>query len=138
MVVPSVLSPEPLAPDSPHASLVHSALPLPEPRVSGCKQNFVHCPFKRLSAFLAISSCQQKPYCFSHPRVIWDCFPSSGALGWGAQLRVQPPHFSMSNPHSAAACGSPANPLAPPYCLPVLLRCRSFFHKSLIIRLLSS
>ena len=33
----SVLSPEPPTPDSTQASLVHSVLPLPEPKVSGYK-----------------------------------------------------------------------------------------------------
>ena len=49
VALPSVLSPEPAAPDSPDASLVHSVLPLTESRVSGCKQNFVSWPFKSLS-----------------------------------------------------------------------------------------
>ena len=44
-----MLSPEPPATDSPQASLVHSALPLLKPSVSGYKQNYVHWPLKRLS-----------------------------------------------------------------------------------------
>ena len=35
-------------------SLVHFALPLLDPNLSDCKQNFVHWPFKRLSEFPAI------------------------------------------------------------------------------------
>ena len=35
--VPSILSPEPPTPDSPQDSLVHFALPLPEPMLSGSK-----------------------------------------------------------------------------------------------------
>ena len=51
--VPSVLSPKPPAPESLHVSLMHSAPP--KPKVSGCKWNFVFCPFMRLSASSAIS-----------------------------------------------------------------------------------
>ena len=44
-------------------------------------------------------------------------FPDSGAVGWGAQLGVETPHFSGGNPQllkyssgsSAAAYGSPAS-----------------------------
>ena len=72
-VVPSILSPDPLTPNSPQMSLVYSALPLPEPRVSGCKQNFVHWPFKRLSASPTISPFQ-KPCYFSQLDVIWVTF----------------------------------------------------------------
>ena len=54
----SALSPEPPTPDSPHTSLVHSAHPLLEPRICGCKWYFVNWPFKRLYASLAISPWQ--------------------------------------------------------------------------------
>ena len=37
VAVPSVLSPEPPVTDFHQVSLVHSAIPLPEPRVSGYK-----------------------------------------------------------------------------------------------------
>ena len=58
IAVPSVLSTEPPAPDSPQASLVDSAIPLPEPKVSGCRRNFVHWSFKRVSVSEAVSPCQ--------------------------------------------------------------------------------
>ena len=50
---PSALFPEPPAPDFAHMAVVCSALPLPAPRVSGYKRNFVCWPFKRL----CITSC---------------------------------------------------------------------------------
>ena len=37
----SALSPDPQTPDSPYVTLVCSALPVPEPRVSGCEIYFV-------------------------------------------------------------------------------------------------
>ena len=45
-------------PRLPQASLANSVLPLPEPKVSGCQQNFVHWPFKRLSESPAASPWQ--------------------------------------------------------------------------------
>ena len=60
VAVPSVLSPEPPAPDSSQVSLVHTALPLPNFKVRGCKQNFVCWSFKSLLASLAISSWQME------------------------------------------------------------------------------
>ena len=56
--VPSVLTPEPPGPDCPEASLVHSAHSLLEPRVSGCKQNFVGWLFRRLSKSPIFSTSQ--------------------------------------------------------------------------------
>ena len=44
--IPSALFLEPQTPDSSHATLGFSALPPLELRVSGCKRNFVHWPFK--------------------------------------------------------------------------------------------
>ena len=41
VALPSVLSLEPPVPDPPQVSPIHSALPMLEPRVSGCKLNFV-------------------------------------------------------------------------------------------------
>ena len=54
LAVTSILSPDPPTPDFLQASLVHSALPLLEPRLSGCKLNCVHWPCKRLSAYVAL------------------------------------------------------------------------------------
>ena len=47
--------PEPQTQDFPHATLVCSAFPLPEPRVSGYKWNFECWPFKREPVSLANS-----------------------------------------------------------------------------------
>ena len=58
VTVPSVLSPGPPTPVSVQTSLVHSVLPLLEPRVSSCKQNFVLWPFKRLSVSPVLSPWQ--------------------------------------------------------------------------------
>ena len=56
--LPSVLSPEPATPESLQVSLVNSSLCLPEPRVNGCKQNFLCWPYNSLSASPAISPWQ--------------------------------------------------------------------------------
>ena len=53
MAVPSALSPEPQTPDSPHITLVHSTLPLLEPRVSVWEQNCVCWPFRNAPVSLA-------------------------------------------------------------------------------------
>ena len=74
LAVPSVLFPEP--PDSPHVSLVHSALLHLEPKVTGCKWNSVIWLFKWLSAFLAIFSWQTGPCCFSQLDVNLGSFPA--------------------------------------------------------------
>ena len=50
---PLGLFPEPPTSDFPHMVLVLSHLPSLEPRVSDCKQNFVHWPFKRVAVSLA-------------------------------------------------------------------------------------
>ena len=58
VAIPSVLSPEPPTPYSLQTSLVHFALPLPEPRVSDYKGDFSHSPFNRLSASPSVSPWQ--------------------------------------------------------------------------------
>ena len=88
MAVLSVLSPELPTPNSPQTSLVHSALPLLEPRVNGCKRNFVHWPFKRLSASSAVSPWQIETLLLFTALCYFGSFPSSGAVGWGSQLGV--------------------------------------------------
>ena len=129
--VPSVPFPEPPYPDSPQVSLVHSALPLPELRVSIYKQNFVHWPFKRLSVSLAISPWHTETLllftaacylCFFPALVPWAGVPS-------LRFRL---HISQGNPRPWPAeislwnfsChpGSLASPLAPsPHSLRVSL-----------------
>lgn len=49
------LSLEPQISVSPHMTLAHSAFPPPEPRVSGCKGDFLCWPFKRAPKSLALS-----------------------------------------------------------------------------------
>ena len=55
VAIPLALSPEQQTPVSPHVTLVHSALPVLEPRVSGCDQDFVHWLFKGMLMSLAVS-----------------------------------------------------------------------------------
>ena len=78
MAIPSVLSLETPDPDSLHTSPVYSALPLLEPRVSGCKWNFVLWPFKRLSAFLAVSPWQTEILLLFTAECYLGSFPASG------------------------------------------------------------
>ena len=87
MAVPSVLFPEP-TPDSPYASLVHSALSLLELRVSVCKWNFVCWPFKRLSASPVNIPWWIETLLLFTARCYLGSFPSSGAIGWGDELGV--------------------------------------------------
>ena len=87
MVVPSLLSPEPPAPDSPHTSLVHSALPLLEPRVSGCKHNCV-LGLLRDSLHLSHLSLMDKIPAAFHSHMLFGFLSGSVAVGWGAQLGI--------------------------------------------------
>ena len=106
--------------DSPQVSLVHSALPLPEPRVSGCKQNFVCWPFKRLSVSSAISSWQiELLLLFSC--MLFGFLSSSHAVGRTPVLCLDPTLLSgnplpMKYPPTTLVtpCGSPGSPLVPP------------------------
>lgn len=54
-VVPSVLSQGPQIPDSPYQTLMNSALPPQEPRMSCCKQRFVCWPIKKVPVSLVES-----------------------------------------------------------------------------------
>ena len=97
VAVPSVLSPKPPTPNSPPATLVHSALPLPEPRVSGCKWNFVNC-IKRLSASPDVSPWQIETLllftagCYLGSFQAWYC--RLGSPAWGID-----PTLLRGNPH---------------------------------------
>ena len=123
MAVLSLLSPKPPAPHY-HVSLVHSALPLLEPRVSGCKQNFVCWPFKRLSAFPAISPWQTETLLLFTAGCHLGSFPSSGDIGWGAQLGVRPhtsqgdPAQSLKYPSGTSAASLGAQPALSHLCTP--------------------
>ena len=52
-----LLSPEQETPIFPNANLFCSTLPPPESRVSGCQQDFVDWPLKRLPVWLSWSEC---------------------------------------------------------------------------------
>ena len=97
---PSALSPKPQIPDS-LAALVHSALPLLEPRVSGCKWNSVGWLFKRLSASLAVSPWQTETLLLFTTKCYLGSFLNSVTLGWGAQLEVWITYFSGGSPLDA-------------------------------------
>ena len=121
-------SPDPPTPESPQASLVHSALPLPEPRLSGCKQNVVCWPFKRLSASPAASPWPTEPPATFHRWMLSGFLSCSSTVGWQAHLGVQALHFSGGSPQllkyppelQLPPVGSPASPLMPSlHSLPV-------------------
>ena len=59
VAIPTGPFPEPETPDFPH-------VPLPQPRVSGCEWNSVHCPFKRVpvSQWIPASLADKKPAAF--------------------------------------------------------------------------
>ena len=86
--VPSVLSPEPPTSDS-QASLVYSALPVPEPRQVAANEIFAIGPL-RGSLFPAISPWQTEPLLPFTAGCYLRSFLALAALsvGWGAQLGV--------------------------------------------------
>ena len=69
-------------------SLLYYAIPLPEPRVSSCKENFVGWPFKGLSASPAVSPQWTEIPMLFKALCYLNSFPSFGAIGWGAHLGV--------------------------------------------------
>ena len=75
VVVPSALSLEQQPLVFPQEAIVHSALPLLEPKVSGCKPEGI-CASCRLPS----PSGKQNPYEFSHPDVMVVSLPGPGAL----------------------------------------------------------
>lgn len=81
-----------LAPPSPAATV-----PSPEPKVSVCKQDFVHWPFKRSLDFQQTSVLpshldrQRIPCRFSRPDGTWDPLPSTSILDWGAWHGAETP-----------------------------------------------
>lgn len=77
--IPAVLSSEPQTQIFPHTILVHSALLLLELRVSGCKLDFVHWPFKRVSVSLedsCLSLVDIIPTDFQSQILCWHLFPA--------------------------------------------------------------
>ena len=96
--VPSALSPEPPIPDSPHMALVHTTLPLPESRVSGCKQNFVHLLFKGVSASTAVSTWWTETLLLFTAGWYFGSFPGYGAPGLEHGLRFRPHNFQGEAP----------------------------------------
>ena len=107
--------------------------------------NFMCQPFKRLSVSLAISPWQTETLLLFTVGFYLGSLPGSGAIGWGAQLGVQTPHFSggthsateISLWHFSCCPREQSQPLTPLYFLPVLWWC-GFSHKSLVVQLLSS
>ena len=73
--------PEPPTPDSLQASLDHSALPLPEPRVTGFTRKFVSWPFKRLSESPEVSPWQTETLLLFTALCHLGSFPRSGTVG---------------------------------------------------------
>ena len=105
-----ILFPEPPAPKSPQASLVHCAFPLLEPRVSGYNQNCVCWVFRgslRLQSFL---TGRQKRCCFSQLDVIWVPFQlwfcRLGYPSWGLDPTLirgkHPGHWNI--PQNFSCC----------------------------------
>ena len=97
VAVPSFLSSESRAPDSPQVSLVHSVFPLSALRVSGCKRNFVRWTFKRLSASLAVSSRQTEPLllfkagCYLGSFMALVLYAEEPSLGFGCHTSQEQP-----------------------------------------------
>ena len=141
VAVPSVLSPEPPSTDPPQESLAHSALPLLEFRVSSCKRNFVHWPFKRLSASPAVSPWQIVTRCFWQLVTFWLWCCTLGRPSWGlgpTLLRGNSMAAEISLQNFSCHLWEP-NPSTPPlHCLPVWFRWSGFFCLSLVTRLLCS
>ena len=85
MAIPSVLSPETSTPDSPQASIVHPALPLP--RVSGSNEILCIGPSRGFLHLQQSLPRRQKSWYFSQLDVIWVlfwhwCF-RLGSPAWG-------------------------------------------------------
>ena len=79
------LCPEPSTPDSPHVSLVCSIFPLPQPRVSGYKWNFVLAFLRAsLSVQLSLPGRTETLLLFTASGYLGS-FPGSGAPGWGTR-----------------------------------------------------
>ena len=110
---PSVLSPEPPTPDFPQVTLVDSALPLLEPKMSVCKWNFVLWPFKTVPVPLAISPRWTETAAF-HSWILCGCLFLAlilwaGEPGLGIRHKTSQGNFlklRYSSGTSATACGS--------------------------------
>ena len=123
--VPSVFDPEPPALDSPHVPIVHSALPLLEPRLSGCKWNFMPWPLKRLSASPVVSPrWTETPLLFTAGCYL-SSFPGSCRLGspaWGLDctlLRGNHPATEISLWNFSSCPWEPSQPSCASFALPV-------------------
>ena len=123
--VSSALSPEWQTAVSSYTTIVCSAFPLPDPRVSSWKWDW---PFKRAFVSLTdycLSPVDTIPTDFSQPDVMWALLHSSGALDWGAQLGVEIPFFSGGSfaaeislwnlSHCPWEWGQPLSSLCPSY-----------------------
>ena len=130
---------------SPHMAPVHSALPLPEPRMSGCEQNFVCWPFRRAPVSLKdfyLSLADRIPTDFTARCYVGaSCWLWCSGLGnpvWG----WNPPTPQREPLQLRYPSGSQLPPVE--WGQPSLHPCSSyqswcsFFQKSLIIRILLS
>lgn len=113
-----------------HTTLVPSALPQPEARVSGCKIYFVCCPFKKVPGtladsplflvdrvppdFLSLMLCG----CLFPAPVLWAGVACMGLRHYAPQGGPLPLRYLSKIP--ATTCGSGVSPfhICPP-CLPV-------------------
>ena len=123
---PAVLSLKLPSPDSPQAPLVHSALPLPEPRVSGCKLNFVGWPFKRLPASLTITPWQTETLLLftigcdlgSFPALVLQAGEPSLGFRPHTSCGGTPPATETSLQHFSCSPWGPSQPAHIPSALP--------------------
>ena len=124
-------------PDSPHMSLVHSDLPLPTSKVSGCKQIAVHWLLKKLVVSLAIYLWWTETPLLFIVQCYLGSFSGSDVLCCGGELGVYTTHFSggttlpwplkyPSSP-SHAAHESRALPAFLQPCSPEQSHCGDFF-----------
>ena len=138
VVVPSAILLELQIPVSPLNTLVCSALPVPEPRVSGCERDFVHWPFKSVPVSLTdlnVFLVNRIPAVF-HSQIL------CGHLFLGLMLWAGDPSLGL-RPHTSQR-GTPCSwdicRLLPPFShfCPSYQSWCGFFCKSLAIRLLFS
>ena len=126
--VPSVHSPESPTTDFLQVSVVHSALSLLKPTISGYKWNFLTWPFKWLSESPIISPWQKEPCCFSQLSVFWVPFwiwcCRLGSQDWGLDIppiKGNPTDTEISLQTFSCHHRSPSSPLmTPPQPLPVV------------------
>ena len=124
VVILSALSPELQNPDSPHATLFFSVLPLPESRMSSYEQDFVHWSFKRVpvsrgDSYLFLEN--KIPAGFHSQILCGHLFSALVLWAWKTGLGLRPPasqgdllQLRCPSRISAAAYGSWSSPLCNP------------------------